>query len=86
MEREERSGTKVTTTSTEASPLEEVVEWISGMEGAQISILTLFREGPEHMGVSEVDLRELVIAGIEQRRLALAGLADVIRVRKDAAE
>lgn len=76
----------VTTDVVEEAPLlDRLVKWLAARDKAEIGIAELYRLGPAILNADSLDIEQALVAGLDTRRLALVGLANVVRVRDSTA-
>lgn len=64
----------------EGSLLDKIIERIAGRQDREVEVKELYVSWPEEFGVSEIELREAVMDGVVDRKLAIAGLTGLIKV------
>ena len=69
-------------TTLAATSLEKLIAWIDEKEGDQVGVAELYGDGPAQVGLTEMELRECVIDGVNRRVLAIGGLTGVIQLKR----
>jgi hypothetical protein len=65
-------------------PLNQIYYWIDSHPEGEVNVINLFTQGPSILDISDVEFREWVNTGLHLKMIAIGGLANIIKVVRDA--